>query len=244
MDLLNQFKKVVDEIIRTEKREGRPIMMEEIAGELEMTREYFSRLYHGKHPVRQKHINDMILRFPAASHVISEVSSNELDSEKYHIKRGKQKNQKSGPIMVPFVPVKAQAGYVKAIDQELYLDNLEKFALPPGVSGHGTIWRYWEIEGESMEPVFRSGDIILTSFVHPMDWENLRNFYSYVIVTADRVLIKRVYCKNPLEWVLISENEDNYPQQLLPVEYIKEVWVYRKTWSTNAAPTKRFEIKV
>jgi phage repressor protein C with HTH and peptisase S24 domain len=153
---------------------------------------------------------------------------------------------------VPFVPVKAQAGYVRAIDQEIYLDTLEKFALPPGVSGHGAIWRYWEVEGDSMEPVFRSGDIILTSLVHPMDYENLRNFYVYVIVTrnvdnpglSDRVLIKRVYAKNELEWVLISENEDQYGQQLLPVQYIKEVWVYRRTWAARAEPTKMFEIKV
>lgn len=148
------------------------------------------------------------------------------------------------PYLVPFLPIKAQAGYVKAIDQEVYLDTLEKYALPPGVDPTGTIWRYWEVEGDSMEPTFKQGDIVLTSFVHHLDWENLRNFYTYVIVTQDRVLIKRVYCKNAVEWVLISDNEDQYAQQLLPIEEIKEVWVYRKTWSTRAAPPKVFEIKV
>jgi phage repressor protein C with HTH and peptisase S24 domain len=165
------------------------------------------------------------------------------EPENFIEKRRSQKNH-TAPSMVPFIPVKAQAGYVKALDQEMYLDNLEKYALPPGVSGHGAIWRYWEIEGDSMLPVFRSGDIILTSFVHPMDWENIRNFYTYVIVTQERVIIKRVYCKNRLEWVLISENEENYPQQLLHVEDIKEVWVYRKTWATRAEPSKQFEIKI
>lgn len=236
------FKKVVDAIHDTVKIDGHPITHEEIADKIKITREYFSRLYNGKHPIRQKHIDDLLLRFPDVRVVFEELS--EPQSEKYHIKRRNQKQSQKGPTMVPFIPVKAQAGYVRAIDQEIYLDTLERFALPPGISGHGAIWRYWEIEGDSMEPVFKSGDIILTSLVHPMDWENMRNFYTYVIVTAERVLIKRIYCKNPLEWVLISENEENYPQQLLPVEYIKEVWVYRRTWSTRAEPTKRFEIKV
>lgn len=165
------------------------------------------------------------------------------EDETFLSKRQKDK-QKSDPFLVPLVPVKAQAGYVRAVDQQTYIETLEKFALPPGVDPMGAIWRYWEIEGESMEPAFFSGDIILTSQVHRMDWENMRNFYLYVIVTPDRVLFKRVYCKNPLEWVLISENEDQYPQQLLPVEYIKEVWVFRRSIVSKAPPTKEFKITV
>lgn len=178
--------------------------------------------------------------------------ANEPVAESYLSKRRKSKSAPSKPYMVPFIPVKAQAGYVRAVDQQVYMDTLEKYALPPGVNPHGNVWAYWEVEGDSMLPQFREGDIILTSYVHPMDWENIRNFYTYVIVTHDqasemfrqRVLFKRLYCKNALEWVLISDNEELYPQQLIPVEYIKEVWVYRKTWSTRAEPPKMFEIKV
>lgn len=144
----------------------------------------------------------------------------------------------------PLVPVKAQAGYVRAIDQATFIDTLDQYALPPGVKPQGAIWRYWEVEGDSMEPAFHEGDVILTSQVHQMDWENLRNFYLYVIVTEERVLFKRIYCKNTMEWVLISENEGQYPQQLLPVEYIKEVWVFRRSIRSKAPPTKEFKITV
>ena len=176
--------------------------------------------------------------------IFQEPASEINEPEQSYLEKRRSQSLIKTNYLVPFLPIKAQAGYVKAIDQEMYLDTLEKYALPPGVSGHGAIWRYWEIEGDSMEPVFTAGDIILTSFVHPMDWENLRNFHCYVIVTKERVLFKRVYCKNQLEWVLISENEDQNPQQLLPIESILEVWVYRKTWGTKAAPSKRFEIKI
>lgn len=166
------------------------------------------------------------------------------EPENFIEKRRSQKNHKPEVQTAPLVPVKAQAGYVRAIDQSTFIDTLEQYALPPGVNPHGAIWRYWEVEGESMEPAFHGGDIILTSQVHQMDWENLRNFYLYVIVTNDRVLFKRIYCKNQLEWVLISENEEHFPQQILPVEYIKEVWVFRRSIMSNAPPTKKFEIKV
>ncbi|GAA4328220.1 S24 family peptidase [Flaviaesturariibacter amylovorans] len=148
------------------------------------------------------------------------------------------------PSMVPFVPIKAQAGYIRAYDQTVFVDTMEKYALPPGVNPHGAVWRYWEIEGESMEPAFYKGDIILTSQVHQMDWENLRNFYLYVIVTEDKVMLKRVFCKTAFEWVLISENEEQFPQQLITIDKVKEVWVFRRSILSNAKPTKVFEIKV
>jgi phage repressor protein C with HTH and peptisase S24 domain/DNA-binding XRE family transcriptional regulator len=200
------------------------------------------------------HIDEKLLKNALLLEEDVEVEKEEKEERGTFIDKRRADKQKSEPFLVPFVPVKAQAGYVRAVDQELYLDTLEKYALPPGIpgAGHGAIWRYWEVEGDSMLPTFREGDIILTSFVHPMDWENIRNFYTYVIVTHEqanekfrnRVLFKRIYCKNALEWVLISDNEETNPQHLLPVEYIKEVWVYRRTWSTRAEPPKQFEIKV
>jgi phage repressor protein C with HTH and peptisase S24 domain len=169
---------------------------------------------------------------------------NEPEAENYIVTRRATKTQKRKPYMVPLVPVKAQAGYVRAVDQETFLDTMEEYALPPGVSPHGAVWRYWEVEGESMEPAFHSGDFILTSQVHRMDWDNIRNFYLYVIVTSDKVLFKRLFCKNELEWVLISENEEHSPQQLLPIEEVKEVWVFRRHIVNHAPPTKMFKITV
>ncbi len=169
--------------------------------------------------------------------------SNEISKPDFITQR---RNKKLGTnlFMAPLIPVRAQAGYTKAADQMVFMDTLEKYALPPGVDPHAAVWAYWEVEGDSMEPSFHSGDYILATQVPRMDWEQIRNFYIYVIVTEEKVLIKRVMAKNPLEWVLISDNEAKYSQQLLPVEYIKQVWVFRRLINSRVPPPKMFEIKV
>ncbi|MEO6610702.1 MAG: S24 family peptidase [Chitinophagaceae bacterium] len=161
----------------------------------------------------------------------------------YLVKRRAQKNSVQ-PFLAPLVPFKAQAGYVKAEDQSVFIDALEKYALPPGVNPQGAVWRWWEIEGTSMMPVFKSGQTILTSQVPFEDWAQIRNFYVYVIVTETRVLVKRLFAKSPDQWVLISENEKEYPQKLLPVQEVKELWVFRRKLVDDAPPSKMFKIKV
>lgn len=147
-------------------------------------------------------------------------------------------------FLVPLIPVKAQAGFIRAVDPTVYIDQLEKYALPPGIDPYGAVWAYWEIQGDSMEPTFYNGDYILATQVPRMDWDQLRQFYTYIIVTEEKILIKRVFTKNELEWVLISDNEEKYPQQLLPAESVKQVWVFRRHIDSKAPPPKKFEIKV
>lgn len=150
----------------------------------------------------------------------------------------------SQPYLVPMVPFKAQAGYVRAFDQMEFLDTLEKYALPPGVDPRGAEWRYFEVEGDSMEPTFHSGDIVLASMVPREDWTQLRNFYIYVIVTHEALLLKRIYMKSMDEWVLISDNEKLYDQQLINAHNVRELWVFRRHIVNKAPVPKMFEIKV
>jgi len=170
--------------------------------------------------------------------------SGNLGKEKYlEVRRSKKNNEIDNTA--PLIPVKAQAGYTRAYDQAVYLDTMERYALPPGITRHGSTWAYWEIEGDSMEPTFRSGDIILTSQVHPIDWDDLKNFYVYVIVTGEKVYVKRVYVKSPEAWVMISDNEDNgYPQFIVDPKDVRQVWVFRRHISSRAPVSKQFEIKV
>ncbi len=159
----------------------------------------------------------------------------------YHLQRREQKNIPKA-FLVPLVPYKARAGYVKMYDQVDYLDKLEQYAIPPNVDPAGAIWRYFEVGGDSGEPVLRSGDLLLCSQVPREDWIQLRNFHFYVLVTATEVFVKRVYRETEFEWILISENESMYPAIKFPVDTVREVWVVRRHIKKELPPTKVFDI--
>lgn len=145
---------------------------------------------------------------------------------------------------VPLVSVKARAGYARSYDSIDLVESLDKYAIPPGVSYAGAIWRYFEVDGDSMEPALSAGDLVLCSQVPQEDWDNLKNFYVYVIVTAETVVIKRVFVKDSGDWVLISDNEHHTPQKLFDKKELKELWVFRRLIKKTISPKKEFKIKI
>ncbi|TCZ71430.1 S24 family peptidase [Flaviaesturariibacter aridisoli] len=142
---------------------------------------------------------------------------------------------------VPLVGIKAQAGYIRGFEETDYLDTLEKYALPPGVNPTGAVWSYFEVDGESMEPTFYSGDLLLASMLPQEDWHDVKNFCVYVLLTTTQLMVKRVYRKSDQEWVLISDNEEAAPQVLLPVSDLKQVWTFRRHIRAKL-PQKEFKI--
>jgi len=161
-----------------------------------------------------------------------------------YLKQRQNKKNNSGPVMVPLVSVSAQAGYSKSYDNTDFLNKLELYPILPGIDPHGAIWRYFQIDGDSMKDTFDPGDYVLSSQVPKEDWPDLKDFLVYVIVTDAKVLIKRIAKrKSGKEWVTISDNE-KYAQFILNPEEVKELWKYRRHIGWNAAAPKRIEIKV
>lgn len=142
---------------------------------------------------------------------------------------------------ITFIPISAQAGYSKRTLDPIFNESLEKLYIP-GFPYRGDRFRIWEVEGNSMEPTFKEGFYVLTEKVE--DWKHLKDWYAYVIVTVDSVLLKRVHPKNKNEWLLASDNEELYPQFLLPISEVKELWFVKRKMDWEMAPPKRFEIKV
>jgi transcriptional regulator with XRE-family HTH domain len=159
----------------------------------------------------------------------------------YHLHRLEQKNEAT-QYLVPLVAQKAQAGYVKSYDQVDYLDTLEKHALPPGVNPMGAAWSYFEVDGDSMEPTLYASDIILASMVPAEDWNDVKNFCLYVILVGDQLLAKRIYKKSDKEWVLISDNEEAYPQLTIKVSDVKQLWLFRRHIRSRVPQPKEFII--
>lgn len=172
-------------------------------------------------------------------------SSHEVDKKPRHVPFRQhlwEEKNSSTTFMVPLVGIKVQAGYVKGFEQVDYMDTLEQYSLPPGVNPIGAVWRYFEVDGDSMEPTFSSGDIVLATMVPAEDWRDIKDFCVYVILTNDQLLIKRIYKKSPTEWVLISDNEEVAPQVALPVEYVKQVWFFRRQIRSKVPQPKEIKI--
>ena len=225
---------------------------EEFAAALGITRELINKMEKGKCGVSRA-TSLLIKRFMEErkseefSHEVSIVGQAAPHPKRevlpYYVQRQEQKN-KEEEFLVPLVGIKAQAGYIKGFEQVDFINALERYSLPPGVKKGGAQWSYFEVEGDSMEPTFSDGDVLLTTMVHTEDWRDIKDFCVYVILTADSLVVKRVFKKSETEWVLISDNEEGYAQRLLPLSHVKEVWTFRRHIRAKAPPPKEFKIAV
>ena len=130
-----------------------------------------------------------------------------------------------------FVPVQAQAGYTHSFNEEQYLSDLKPYHLP-GFSG---TCRAFEVAGDSMYPTYKHHDIVVCTFVDR--WDQLRPDESYVLVTAENVLLKRLVApitdrRGTIE--LHSDNTGQYRVHTMPVSDLLELWMVRGFVSTNA----------
>lgn len=235
-----------------EIRQLHNLTQEEFAAVLGLTREMINKMEKGK--CRQSKFTQSKVREFLESHK-SEVFSHELEyvgaaapaaksfrsAMPYMESRRAQKAEKA-PLMVPLVGIKAQAGYIKGFEQTDYMEGLEKYSLPPGVNPTGAMWSYFEVDGDSMEPTFYAGDILLASMLPHEDWAEVRNFCVYVILTHERLMVKRVFRKSDDMWVLLSDNDEAYPQALLPVASIQQVWTFRRHIRSRVPQPKEFKI--
>lgn len=223
---------------------------QEFAVALGITRELVNKMEKGKSPV-SKGTSALISKFMQErisennSHEAEEVKFYGLPRERsgtpYHLQRREQKNIPAA-FLVPLIGIKAQAGYIRGYEQVDYMETLEKYSLPPGVNPTGAVWSYFEVDGESMEPTFYAGDVILASMLPHEDWNEVKDFCVYIILTEDQLVVKRVFRKNEKEWVLISDNEQAAPQVVLDLAKVKQVWTFRRHIRARVPQPKEFKI--
>jgi DNA-binding XRE family transcriptional regulator len=120
------------------------------------------------------------------------------------------KSSSSAPI-VPFVPVKAAAGYLAGYADPEFLDELNTFTLPMLAPGD---YRAFEIIGDSMLPT-PSGSVIVGEKVD--SFKDVKNSNTYIVVSnADGVVYKN-------RLTLLSDNPLYEPYQVNS-EDIVEIW--------------------
>ena len=129
------------------------------------------------------------------------------------------------------VTAQAQAGYARAHNESGGLQDMKAYHVP-GFEGS---YRAFEVAGDSMHPTYKHHDIVICSLVDR--WDLLRPEESYVLVTAENVLLKRLVApitdrRGTIE--LHSDNTGQYGVHTMPVADLLELWMVRGYVSTKA----------
>jgi phage repressor protein C with HTH and peptisase S24 domain len=142
-----------------------------------------------------------------------------------------------------YVPIAAQAGYSKNFQDPVYIDHLERLFVP-GLPYKGDAYRYFEVEGDSMYPTLEEGMQVIGQIIPSEYWQDISNFYIHVIVKDTQILIKRLFKKDANTLVMISDNEEMYPQEKVNIEDVKELWLVKRKLDWRMTPPKHFNITV
>jgi transcriptional regulator with XRE-family HTH domain len=137
-----------------------------------------------------------------------------------YISRRRAAKLVSGRADIPFVPVKAAAGYLAGYADPEFIDELNTFTLPMLSGGD---YRAFEIIGDSMMPT-PSGSVIVGEKVGNL--EEVKSNNTYIVVSrTDGIVYKRVLKNNRQKnkYTLVSDNP-SYQPYTLSAEDILEVW--------------------
>ncbi|MGJ7030470.1 XRE family transcriptional regulator [Niabella hirudinis] len=121
---------------------------------------------------------------------------------------------------IPFVPVKAAAGYLNGYADHEFIDELNTFTLPMVSGGN---YRAFEIAGDSMLPT-PSGSIIVGEKVEALD--HVRNNTACIVVSKnDGIVYKRIQRngKTRNKLMLLSDNPTFQPYSISS-EDVLEMW--------------------
>ena len=126
----------------------------------------------------------------------------------------------AGRTDIPFVPIKAAAGYLAGYADPEFVDELNTFTLPMLAGGN---YRAFEIVGDSMLPT-PSGSVIVGEKVENID--DVKNNTACIVISRNEgIVYKRVQkngrTKNKL--TLVSDNPVFHPY-LVNTEEILEMW--------------------
>jgi transcriptional regulator with XRE-family HTH domain len=152
---------------------------------------------------------------------LDEILRKDLSDNKgnYLAKRRAQKLA-SGRSDIPFVPVKAAAGYLAGYADPEFVDELNTFTLPMLAGGE---YRAFEIVGDSMLPT-PSGSVIVAEKVENIN--DLKNNTTYVVVSRNEgIVYKRIMKTNKIKnkFTLVSDNPTYQPYSM-NAEDVLEIW--------------------
>jgi transcriptional regulator with XRE-family HTH domain len=142
------------------------------------------------------------------------------DSKTNYIARRRAQKMSNGRTDIPFVPVKAAAGYLNGYADPEFVDELNTFTLPMLAGGD---YRAFEIVGDSMMPT-PSGSVIVGERVQNLD--EVKTNQTYIVVSKSEGIVYKRMMKNNRQknkYTLVSDNP-TYQPYIIAADDILEVW--------------------
>jgi transcriptional regulator with XRE-family HTH domain len=138
---------------------------------------------------------------------------------------------------IPFVPVKAAAGYLAGYGDQEFIDELNTFTLPMLSGGN---YRAFEIVGDSMLPT-PGGSVIVCEKVENSD--EVKTNMTYIVVSkTEGIVYKRILKTNRTKnkWTLVSDNPSYKPYTINSDELL-EIWQAQYIIA-KASQTQRWDV--
>ncbi|MFC0775125.1 XRE family transcriptional regulator [Terrimonas alba] len=142
------------------------------------------------------------------------------DNKSNYLAKRRAMKLASGRPDIPFVPVKAAAGYLAGYADPEFVDELNTFTLPMLSGGN---YRAFEIIGDSMLPT-PSGSVIVGEKVDKLD--ELKNDSACIVVSRHEGIVYKRVQKNGRskeKVTLVSDNPVYHPYTV-KTEDILEMW--------------------
>ncbi len=142
------------------------------------------------------------------------------DNKSNYMARRRAMKLAAGRPDIPFVPVKAAAGYLAGYADPEFVDELNTFTLPMLAGGN---YRAFEIVGDSMLPT-PSGSVIVGEKVEKID--DLKNDSACIVVSRNEgIVYKRVqkHGRSKDKLTLVSDNPVYHPYTVR-TEDVLEMW--------------------
>jgi transcriptional regulator with XRE-family HTH domain len=142
------------------------------------------------------------------------------DTKTNYIAKRRAQKLANGRTDIPFVPIKAAAGYLAGYGDPEFIDELNTFTLPMLAGGD---YRAFEIVGDSMMPT-PSGSVIVGERISSMD--DVKSNQTYIVVSkTDGIVYKRIMKNNKQKnkMTLVSDNP-SYQPYTINAEDVIEVW--------------------
>ena len=142
------------------------------------------------------------------------------DTKTNYLARRRAHKLANGRTDIPFVPIKAAAGYLAGYGDPEFIDELNTFTLPMLAGGD---YRAFEIVGDSMMPT-PSGSVIVGERVLSVD--DVKSNQTYIVVSKnDGIVYKRIMKNNKQKnkMTLVSDNPA-YQPYTVNADDIIEIW--------------------